>query len=46
MFFADYETHKKEKISQSILWEYDTKAPDWERKIFYAAKEHCRENCI
>jgi len=33
MFFADYETHKKEQISQSILWEYDTKAPDWDWNI-------------
>lgn len=29
-FFADWETHKKESISKTILWEYDTQSPRWD----------------
>lgn len=30
MFFDDWKTHKKEKISKSILWEYDTESEKWD----------------
>lgn len=29
MFFDDWQTHKKETISKTILWEYNTESPDW-----------------
>lgn len=29
MFFEDWQTHKKEEISKSILWEYNTASERW-----------------
>ncbi len=30
MFFDNWKTHKKENISKTILWEYDTTSPNWD----------------
>lgn len=30
MFFEDWNTHKREKISRAILWEYNTDSPEWD----------------
>lgn len=30
MRFDDYETYPKQKISPTILWEYDTESPAWD----------------
>lgn len=30
MFFEDYRTHKTERISPAILWDYDITSTDWD----------------
>jgi len=30
MFFSDYQTHKQETISKTILWEYNTDDASWD----------------